>query len=87
MKKLLMTLVLVLSTALSLSAKCDWSTLKLQQSNQRNYYKWHLTGQVLDDTCVNYMFTVIDAQTKKLDTVVSNQGFCNIVFNKKGRRK
>ena len=85
MKKLLMTLVLVLSTALSLSAKCDWSTLNLQQWNQRNYYKWYLSGKVLDDTCVDYMFTVINAQTKKLDTVWDNRGICEVQFNKKGK--
>ena len=85
MKKLLMTLVLVLSTALSLSAKCDWSTLNLQQWNQRNYYKWYLSGKVLDDTCVDYMFTVINAQTKKLDTVWDNKGICEVQFNKKGK--
>jgi len=64
MKKLLMTLVFALATALSLSAKCNWSTLKLQQWNERNYYKWYVSGAVLDDTCVDYMFMVYDFQNK-----------------------
>ena len=84
MKKLTMLLMLLVSLATA-NAKCDWSTLKLQQWNQRNYYKWYLSGKVLDDTCVSYMFTVIDAQTKKLDTVYSNRGLCEVQFNKKGK--
>ena len=71
-----MTLVLTLVTALSLSAKCDWSTLKLQQYNQRNLYKWYVSGSVLDDTCVDYLFMVYDYQTKKVDTVNSFRGIC-----------
>lgn len=75
-------LLVSLATA---NAKCDWSTLKLQQWNQRNYYKWYVSGSVLDDTCVDYMFTVIDVQTKKLDTVTSIKGICEVEFNKKGK--
>lgn len=75
-------LLVSLATA---NAKCDWSTLKLQQWNQRNVYKWYLSGQVLDDTCVSYMFTVIDVQTKKLDTLNSTRGVCEVQFNKKGK--
>ena len=82
-----MTLVLTLMTALSLSAKCDWSTLKLQQWNQRNLYKWYVSGSVLDDTCVDYMFMVYDQQTKKTDTMESFRGICEVQFNKKGKYK
>ena len=63
MKKLFTLLMLLVSLATA-NAKCDWSTLKLQQSNQRNLYKWYVSGQVLDDTCVDYMFMVYDFQTK-----------------------
>jgi hypothetical protein len=87
MKKLLMTLVFVLTTALSLSAKCDWNTLKLQQWNERNYYKWYVSGKVLDDTCVDWMFMVYDFQTKKTDTVYDNRGICEVQFNVKGKYK
>lgn len=80
-----MTLLFVLMTTFSLSAKCDWSSLKLQQWNQRNYYKWYLSGKVLDDTCVDYMFTMIDAQTKKVDTLYSFRGLVEVEFNKKGK--
>ena len=80
-----MTLVFVLLTALGLSAKCDWSTLKLQQWNERNQYRWYLSGQVLDDTCVDYMFMIYDDQTKKIDTVSSIRGVCDVQFNVKGR--
>jgi hypothetical protein len=83
-KKLLLAVLLFVASATA-SAKCDWSTLKLQQWNQRNLYKWYLSGQVLDDTCVDYMFTVIDLQTKKLDTVYSYRGICEVQFNKKGK--
>ena len=87
MKKQLMILLFTLSTVLGLNAKCDWSTLKLQQWNQRNLYKWYVSGQVLDDTCVDYMFMVYDSQTKKIDTVESFRGICEVQFNKKGKYK
>ena len=68
-------------------AKCDWSTLKLQQWNQRNTYRWYVSGQVLDDTCVDWMFMIYDVQTKKVDTVWDNKGICDVQFNKKGKYK
>jgi hypothetical protein len=87
MKKLLMTLVFTLVTLLSLSAKCDWNTLKLQQWNERNYYKWYVSGKILDDTCVNYMFMVYDFQTKKTDTIQDIRGIVEVQFNVKGKYK
>lgn len=75
-------LLVSLATA---NAKCDWSTLKLQQWNERNYYKWYVSGKVLDDTCVDYMFMVYDDQTKKIDTLNSFRGIVEVQFNKKGR--
>ncbi len=50
------------------NAKCDWSTLKLQQWNNRNYYKWYVSGRVLDDTCVDWMFMVYDFFSNYLET-------------------
>jgi hypothetical protein len=84
MKKLLTLLTLLVSFAAA-NAKCDWSSLKLKQWNERNYYKWQLSGQVLDDTCVDYLFMVYDDQTKKIDTVNSFRGIVEVQFNKKGR--
>jgi hypothetical protein len=86
MKRILMLLMLLVSLATA-NAKCDWSTLKLQQWNQRNLYKWYVSGQVLDDTCVDYMFMVYDLQTKKTDTMESFRGICEVQFNKKGKYK
>ena len=87
MKKQLMTLVFTLLTVLGLNAKCDWSSLKLQQWNERNYYKWYVSGKVLDDTCVDYMFMVYDFQTKKTDTVYDVRGIVEVQFNVKGKYK
>jgi hypothetical protein len=87
MKKQLMTLVFTLLTVWGLNAKCDWSTLKLQQWNERNYYKWYVSGKVLDDTCVDYMFMVYDFQTKKTDTVQDIRGIVEVQFNVKGKYK
>jgi len=87
MKKQLMILFFTLSTVLGLNAKCDWSTLKLQQWNERNYYKWYVSGQVLDDTCVDYLFMVYDFQTKKTDTVQDFRGIVEVQFNVKGKYK
>jgi hypothetical protein len=86
MKRIIMLLMLLVSLATA-NAKCDWSTLKLQQWNERNYYKWYVSGQVLDDTCVDYMFMVYDFQTKKTDTVDSYRGICEVQFNVKGKYK
>ena len=78
---------MVLFTTLNVNAKCDWSSLKLKQWNERNYYKWQVSGQVLDDTCVDYMFMVYDFQTKKTDTVYDVRGIVEVQFNVKGRYK
>lgn len=86
MKKLLLMLM-VLFSAITANAKCDWSTLKLQQWNNRNVYKWYVSGRALDDTCVDWMFMIYDFQTKKTDTVWDNRGICEVQFNKKGKYK
>ena len=86
MKKIIMLLMLLVSLA-SVNAKCDWSSLKLQQWNERNYYKWYVSGKVLDDTCVDWMFLIYDFQTKKTDTLNDNRGLVEVSFNKKGKYK
>jgi hypothetical protein len=86
MKRIVMLLMLLVSLA-SANAKCDWSSLKLKQWNERNYYKWQVSGQVLDDTCVDYMFMVYDFQTKKTDTVYDVRGIVEVQFNVKGKYK
>jgi hypothetical protein len=87
MKKIITLLMLLVSLATANAKGCDWSTLKLQQWNQRNLYKWYVSGSVLDDTCVDYMFMVYDFQTKKTDTMESFRGICEVQFNKKGKYK
>ena len=87
MKKINLLLVMLLSMATSLMGKCDWSSLKLQQLNEQNYYQWSLTGKVLDDTCVDYMFLLYNVQTKKVDTLQSFRGVCEYQINKKGKYK
>ena len=82
-----MLLMLLVSLATANAKGCDWSSLKLQQWNERNYYKWYASGKVLDDTCVDWMFMVYDFQTKKTDTVFDNRGLCEVQFNKKGKYK
>jgi hypothetical protein len=85
MKKLL-AILMVLFTTLSVNAKCDWSTLKFQSWNERNYYKYYVTGAGIgDDTCVNWIFTVYDHQKNKLDTVRDWSGYTEIGFNNKGK--
>ena len=78
---------MLLSMATSLMGKCDWSTLKLQQQNNRNVYKWQVSGKVLDDTCVDYTFMIYDFQTKKTDTVYDIRGVVEVQFNVKGKYK
>jgi len=86
MKKIFTLLMLVLTTGF-VSAKCDWSSLKLQQWNERNYYKWYVSGKVLDDTCVDYLFMMYDFQTKKTDTLYDFRGLTEVQFNSKGKYK
>ena len=48
-------MLMLLVSTITAQAKCDWSTLKLQQWNERNYYKWYVSGAGIgDDTCVSY---------------------------------
>jgi hypothetical protein len=86
MKRIVMLLMLLVSLATA-SAKCDWSSLKLQQWNERNYYKWYVSGQILDDSCVDYTFMVYDFQTKKTDTIQDIRGIVEVQFNVKGKYK
>ena len=78
---------MIMLVSFGANAKCDWSTLKLQQWNERNYYKWYVSGRVLDDTCVDWMFMVYDFQTKKTDTIRDNKGLVEVQFNVKGKYK
>jgi hypothetical protein len=87
MKKIIALLMLLVSLATANAKGCDWSSLKLQQWNERNVYKWYVSGKVLDDTCVDYMFMVYDFQTKKTDTVYDVRGIVQVQFNVKGRYK
>jgi hypothetical protein len=102
MKKQLMTLVFTLLTVWGLNAKCDWGTLKLQQWNERNYYKWQVSGAGIgDDTCVSYQMSIYNFQTGKSqvlkggkDTGVGfeyylyeRNGFVEVLFNTRGKYK
>jgi len=87
MKKYILGLLLMIST-LTGYGKCDWSTLKLQQYNNRNYYSWKVSGAGIgDDSCVGWMFMVYDFQTKKIDTLQDWRGVTEVQFNKKGKYK
>jgi hypothetical protein len=66
MKKLLMTLVFALATALSLSAKCDWSKVYLTYGNSCNVYKFEVAGTV--DTCYQVKTIITNRKTLKKDT-------------------
>jgi hypothetical protein len=87
MKKFILGLMLMISVTTSY-AKCDWSYLKLTQTNNRNYYSFKLSGKGLgDDTCVGWMFMVYDFQNKKVDTIEDVKGNLNLQFNRKGKYK
>jgi len=101
MKKLLIMLMVLLTT-LNVSAKCDWSTLKLQQWNERNYYKWYVSGAGIgDDTCISYQMAIYNFQTGKTQTLKGGKdtgvgfeyylyeknGLVEVLFNTRGRYK
>lgn len=87
MRKYILGMLLMIS-ALTGYGKCDWSSYKLYQSNNRNYYKFTLMGDGLgDDTCIGWMYMVYDFQTKKVDTLQDYKGYLEVQFNKKGKYK
>jgi hypothetical protein len=88
MRKFILGLMLMISVTTSYG-KCDWSSYKLYQSNNRNYYTFVLNGNGMgDDTCINWMWLVYDNQTKKVDTLREyDLGYLQVQFNKKGKYK
>ena len=79
---------MLMMSAITSYAKCDWSTLKFYQDNMRNYYHFRVSGGGIgDDTCVGWMFMVYDLQTKKIDTLKDYRGTTEVVFNVKGKYK
>lgn len=81
--------MLLMISALTSYGKCDWSSYKLYQSNNRNYYTFVLNGNGMgDDTCIGWMWMVYDLQTKKVDTLREyDLGYLQVQFNKKGKYK
>ena len=85
MKRLLSLLMLLVSMATA-HAKCDWSTVKLQQWNTGTYYKWYLRGFDVD-SCKSMTFLMYDNQTKKIDTLYHLNGIVQVSFNAPGTYK
>lgn len=85
MKKLLLILLAFFAT-FAADAKCDFSKVRLLQSNTGTYYKWKLTGWDRD-TCKDFMFLVYDFQTKKTDTLQDINGYTDVSFNAPGNYK
>lgn len=85
MKKLITAVLLFVASA-SAFAKCDWSTVKLQQWNTGTYYKWYLRGFDVD-SCKSMTFLMYDNQTKKIDTLYHLNGLVQVSFNAPGTYK
>ena len=83
MKKLL-TILMVLFTAISVNAACDWSGIWMKRVNQQqNVYTFKTN---LDKTvCIDYHWIVYDYQLKRVDTVSDFGGITQVQFNKKGK--
>lgn len=83
MKKLL-SILMVLFTALSVNAQCDWSKYWLKKVNQQqNVYTFQTN--VDPDNCVDYWWIVYDHQLKRYDTVQDMRGLTQVQFNVKGK--
>jgi len=67
MKKIL-TLIMLLVSLATASAKCTWSSVNIEQMSSENYYLWRITGNAFKDTCVKYEYNVIDLSTNKVLT-------------------
>ena len=65
MKKLILGLLLILS-AFSAEAKCDWSKVYLAYNNSCNVYKFEVAGTV--DTCYQTRTIITNRKTLKKDT-------------------
>lgn len=83
MKKLL-SILMVLFTALSVSAKCNWSGYWLKKVNQQqNVYTFQTN--IDPNNCIDYFWIVYDHQLKKYDTLQDMRGFTQVQFNVKGK--
>jgi len=83
MKKLLLMLM-VMFTAISVNAKCNWSGYWLKKVNQQqNVYTFQTN--VDPNNCIDYWWIVYDHQLKKYDTVQDMRGFTQVQFNVKGK--
>jgi hypothetical protein len=90
MKKIL-TLIMLLVSLATASAKCNWSGLFLSQSNKGTTFTWYLAGAGINtNSCVKWRYMIYDVQTKKIDTVkpvVNYVGYTSYKFTKKGKYK
>jgi len=64
-------LLVSLATA---NAKCNWDSVKLQQWNEGNFFRWELTGVDFEDTCFKHIYILYNIQTKESDTFYTRAG-------------
>lgn len=83
MKKLL-TYLVVLTTALTTNAKCDWFGVTFKQISQQGNAFYFETNMDYD-SCWDYYFTVYDYQRKVEDTMADWGGWFGVQFNAKGK--
>lgn len=82
--KRILTLLMVMLTAFSVNAKCDWTGHWMKKVNQQqNVYTFqtNLDGH----PCIDYWWIVYDYQLKKQDTVKDFGGATQIQLNVKGK--
>ena len=80
MKKILLGLLMMLS-AISMKAKCDWSKVYLAYGNSCNIYKFEIAGTV--DSCYETRTIITNRKTLKKDTFFS-KGF-GVTFSDTGK--
>jgi len=82
--KRILTLLLVMLTAFSVNAKCDWTGHWMKKVNQQGNVFTFQTNLHMD-TCTSYLWLVYDYQLKRTDTMPDFRGFTQIQFNTKGK--
>ena len=76
--------MMLMVSALTTYAQCDWSSWKLSQTNQyKNEYQFGLEPGY-NDSCANWRFTIRNFTRNTLDTVGDYLGYLDIRLRYKG---
>jgi hypothetical protein len=82
--KRILTLLLVMLTAFSVNANCNWKGYYMKKVNQQGNVFTFQTN-VDGDPCIDYWWVVYDYQLKRQDTIQDFGGITQVQLNVKGK--